>query len=107
MVSQLNPFEDQNQLGQQGLEGGDLSQQHADGGLEQGVGGADDINRSLERVAAQESWLSSGQADGGIDAHVLGDSLAELTLRAEGSAERNGVSSRPPRTMVALDTCSA
>ena len=39
MVSQLNPFEDQNQLGQQGLEGGDLSQQHADGGLEQGVGG--------------------------------------------------------------------
>ena len=38
MVSQLNPFEDQNQLGQQGLEGGDLGQQHADGGLEQGVG---------------------------------------------------------------------
>ena len=42
MVSQLNPFEDQSQLGQQGLEGGDLSRQNADGGLEQGVGGADD-----------------------------------------------------------------
>ena len=104
MVSQLNPFEDQNQLGQQGLEGGDLSQQHSDGGLEQGVGGADDINRSLERVAAQEAWLSSGQADGGIDAHVLGDSLAELTIRPEGATDRSGVSSGPRRTLVALDT---
>ena len=59
MVSQLNPFEDQNQLGQQGLEGGDLSQRQADGSLEQGVGGAEDITRSLERVAAAEAWLSS------------------------------------------------
>ena len=104
MVSQLNPFEDQNQLGQQGLEGGDLSQRQADGSLDQGVGGAEDITRSLERVAAAEAWLSSGQAEGGIDAHLLGDSLAELSIRPEGSGGGSGVSSGPPRTLVALDT---
>ena len=104
MVSQLNPFEDQNQLGQQGLEGGDLSQRQADGSLEQGVGGAEDITRSLERVAAAEAWLSSGQAEGGIDAHLLGDSLAELSIRPEGSGGGSGVSCGPPKTLVALDT---
>ncbi|MBM5793958.1 MAG: DUF4347 domain-containing protein, partial [Cyanobacteria bacterium K_DeepCast_0m_m1_088] len=104
MVSQLNPFEDQNQLGQQSLDGADLSKQQADGGLDQSVGGADDLSRSLERVAAAEAWLNSGLASGGVDAHLLGDSLSELTLRPDNAPQGSGVSADSSRTLVALDT---
>ncbi|MFZ9280850.1 MAG: DUF4347 domain-containing protein, partial [Vulcanococcus sp.] len=55
-------------------------------------------------MAAAEAWLSSGKAEGGIDAHLLGDSLAELSLWPETSTDRDGVPSGPPRTLVALDT---
>ena len=75
MVSQLNPFEEQNQLGQQGLEGGDRSQPQADGSLEQGVGGAEDITRSLERVAPLRRYLRPYLGGYRLRARVSGESV--------------------------------
>jgi len=106
VASQLNPFEQDGQQFQQGLDaGGDLGQREGQPGQANQAGGDADLSRSLERVAAQEAWLSGPQT-GAIDAHLLGDSLAELSLGLGSGSDRTGVSggSEERRTLVAIDT---
>ncbi|PWL21300.1 MAG: hypothetical protein DCO99_12640, partial [Synechococcus sp. XM-24] len=104
MVSQLNPFEDQNLNGDQGLEGGDLSRKSplADGDV--GVGGGEDVTRSLERVAAQEALLSADSLGTGLEDQLLSEQPSELPLRAQND---DPIDSTTERRLLVVDTTNS
>ena len=104
MTSQLYPLEDQSKLGQQGVEGGDLSQKSADGGMDQGAVGAEDINRSLEQVAAKEAAIASTEAWDGLETQILGESPGELHLWHEEAVGDLETSSEKADNLLEIDT---
>ena len=66
--------------------------------------GADaELQRSLEQVAAHESWLNAGN-NKGVDLNVLGEQLAELSLPESFNTSGDGSSDSATRTLVVVDT---
>ncbi len=66
--------------------------------------GADaELQRSLEQVAAHESWLNAGN-NKGVDLNVLGEQLAELSSPENFSSSVDGQSESAIKTLVVVDT---
>jgi len=106
VASQLNPFEQDGQQFQQGLDAGvDLGHPEGQPGQANQAGGDADLSRSLERVAAQEAWLSGPQT-AVVDGVLLGQSLTELDLGTGRARSQPGLSEQgsEPRTLVVIDT---
>ena len=88
-----------------GLQGGDLS--GGDGlqpkGLENDVGSGLDLERGLERVAAQEAWLNE-QASLPVENWLANKGLTELTFSAGKESQTFNSSSESQRSLLVLDS---
>lgn len=78
------------------------SSDQLDQGSEQ-IGADAELQRNLERVAAQEAWLDAGNSKG-IDLNVVGEGIAELTDHALPLPIGGASTTNQSRTLVVVDS---